>query len=138
VVGLLVCFSKLAKGTVVDPCLYPEWVSNRYMCAKIKYIQIKAEALRPDLFMPRFDECWIYNCLQHVDNVDQIAYNIRGLCRRLRIFECINYPVSAGHPNSLTKEWLDRVFGIDGKAEHVNDKGFTADAYYGVYDLTQV
>jgi SAM-dependent methyltransferase len=124
------------KGTVVDPCLYPDWVAQRYMCGGIRYLQIKAEALRPDLFMPRFDECWMYNCLQHVDDPELIAKNIRGLTKKLRIFECVNYPVSQGHPYSLTKEWLDRILGIDGQSMHIEDKGFIADAYYGVYDLT--
>jgi hypothetical protein len=120
------------RGTVVDPCDYPEWTEDRYLQCGIRVLKMKAEGVVPNLFTPRFDECWIYNCLQHVSDPELIARNVLELARTIRIFEPVNVPISDGHPQFLTKERLDFMFNTDCPVLDIDENGFKATAYYGV------
>jgi hypothetical protein len=61
--------------TVVDPCPYPPWVAARYTEAGIEYFQEPAETFvstptrgRNNVELYDYDEVWIYNVLQHVED----------------------------------------------------------------------
>lgn len=121
------------RGTVVDPCVYPEWTKQRYETAGIKLLQIKAEDL--DISDPslRFDEAWIYNCLQHVEDPERIAKNVLEIAKTIRIIEPIDLQASKGHPQVLTQDRLESMFNSKGFVSEMNENGFTCRAFYGVF-----
>ena len=115
---------------VVDPLDFPAWVRIRYEAAGIIYGQLKAE----ELYVLDFDECWIYNVLQHVDDPQEVIEAARASAYLIRIFEWIDTPVNDGHPQSLTEEALNRWLGGEGKVEVLrNDHNCTGRCYYGVF-----
>lgn len=118
--------------TVVDPCDYPEWTKRRYALAGINVFIEPAEDFQT---AERFDEAWIYNVLQHVENPNQIIEMAKNHAKLLRIFDWVNTPPSLGHPHTLTKEWLDEIIGCEGTVMYVNENSAVGQAYYGAYLL---
>lgn len=101
------------RRVVIDPCEYPGWVGARYDEVGIEYFRYTGEDYRdpPSQFAEaKFDECWIYNVLQHVKSPKKIIENARKSANTIRLFEWIDMPTSIGHPHSLTfadlREWL--------------------------------
>jgi 2-polyprenyl-3-methyl-5-hydroxy-6-metoxy-1,4-benzoquinol methylase len=121
------------KGTVIDPCDYPSWVVDRYKCAGIEYIKMKAEDI--DITDPamRFDECWMYNVLQHVENPEKVVKNAMAISKIVRYFDCIDYPASPGHPNVLTENSLNQWFNSSGTSQYIDENGFKGKVYYGIF-----
>jgi len=117
---LLKCIN--VKGKVVDPIKFPDWVYARYDCAGIEWEIKKGE----DIDETEFDEVWIYNCLQHVDNPKKIVDNARKAGKIIRIFEYINIPICPGHIHTLREAELNKWLGGEGKTE--NGK-----RYFGVF-----
>lgn len=117
---------------IVDPCKYPIWTKKRYAMAGITLFVEPAETFRTT---EKFDEVWIYNVLQHVDDPDRIITTARLHAPVLRIFDWIDLPPSPGHPHTLTKKWLDDMIGCDGSTMYVDENGARGNAYYGVYEL---
>lgn len=95
---------------VADPCKYPAWVAERYKLAGITYTQQAGEDLTIP-FTPRFDEVWIYNVLQHVQDPEAIIRNARMQAPVLRIFEWVYLPPHIGHPHELRPEKLREWIG---------------------------
>ena len=124
---LLKCIN--VNGTVVDPCNYPKWTRDRYKEVKIKLIQQPAE----ERLDKKFDEIWIYNCLQHTQNPEKIIKNSRQCSRLIRLFEWIDEPISIGHPQVLTEERLNSTLGGEGKVEELSESGCFGKAYYGIF-----
>jgi hypothetical protein len=117
---------------VVDPCPYPKWVTARYRAAGISLVKVKAEEMTPDLFPP-VDECWMYNCLQHVDDPSRVVSSALSACKVLRVCEAIGTRVTDGHPHSFTAQWLDDHLGGEGKVEHVKEHNIYGFLYFGVF-----
>ena len=118
------------KGTVVDPCDYPEWVAQRYKEAGIEYLKIKGEDIDTT---KRYDEVWIYNCLQHTLNPKKIVKNALKVGKLVRIFEWIDMRVVPGHPHSLHREELEEWLGGQGKVVKLSDRGLYGQAFTGVF-----
>ena len=127
---LLKCIN-LSLGAVVDPCDYPKWIDARYEEAKIEYIRAKGEDVISKMDDPIFDEVWIYNVLQHVDDPKLIIENSKKVSKIIRIFEWIDNGVSPGHPHDLKEEKLNTWLGGIGKVEQLNESGCHGKAYYG-------
>lgn len=121
---LLKC--KNVSGIVVDPCNYPDWIKERYKIAGIDYIVKPAEEFYTDMF----DECWIYNVLQHVMDPKKIIENARSFSKVIRIFEWIDLPAHIGHPHELKEEKLNDWLGAKGTTEQMNENGCYGKAYY--------
>jgi len=123
-----------AHGTVIGPCDYPTWIAERYKCAGIDYVIHKGEDL-PILssVQPGFDEVWIYNVLQHVDNPKTICDNALCYGKLIRIFEWIDNGVSPGHPHNLKAEKLDEWLRGTGKVEMLNTPVCKGKCYYGIF-----
>jgi len=117
---LLQCIN--VKGKVVDPIQFPEWTYARYNCAKIDWEIKKGE----DVDETNFDEVWIYNCLQHVEDPKKIIANAKRAGKLIRLFEYINIPLCAGHIHTLTEAKLNQWLGGEGKVEE-NKR------YYGIF-----
>jgi len=125
---LLKCIN--GKMDVVDPCIYPHWVYKRYDSANIDVHHNTGEDYI-SLFI--YDECWIYNCLQHTYNPQKVIKNALASCKILRIFEWIDNGVSNGHPQDLHEKELNEWLGGEGKVEQLNECGCVGKAYYGIF-----
>jgi len=132
------------KMVVIDPCGYPEWVEKRYRHVGIEYYKYTGEeypkfsAWQGEPSHPlrevHFDECWIYNVLQHVQEPEKIIANARASADAIRIFEWIDMPTSIGHPHSLSKEELDEWLSVDGYTEVMTgENDCHGKAYFGCF-----
>jgi hypothetical protein len=84
-------------------------------------------------FPHKFDEAWIYNCLQHVENPEKIAANVQKWAKKVRIFEPLNWGTCPGHPHNLTEEYLNKIFNRKGLVdEDPTRKGYQV--YFGVFN----
>lgn len=119
----------LGAGLVVDPLNYPEWVYQRYEEADIGVSIKRGE----DIAVCEFDECWIYNCLQHTDDPEKIIQNAFKAAKTLRIFEWVDVPAHEGHPQEITKNFLDSVIGSEGKVVQLAESGCFGKAYYNIH-----
>lgn len=115
---------------VLDPCLFPSWVYFRYSAAHIIGVIDKAED-RPNL--GQFDEAWIYNCLQHVEDPAQVIAYARSVAKLVRVFEWVELPVCPGHPHTLEARLLDGWLGGKGRTERLAEHGCFGLAYYGAF-----
>lgn len=130
-VSMLLKVEKPEGCVVVDPCSYPQWVKDRYREKGIEFMSIKGEDI--DNLEDIFDNCWIYNVLQHAENPEKICSNARKLGKIIRIFEWVDTPIMPGHIHTLTKEKLDRWLGGYGKVEELNGKGCYGRCYFGIF-----
>lgn len=126
--SLLLKCNNLGTSIVVDPLKFPLWVTERYKEKKVEYIQSKGE----DMVLKGFDEVWIYNCLQHVENPEKIISNALEAAPVLRIFEWVDIPPHPGHPHELTKFKLDNWIDCNGKQIKLQQNGCYGTAYYAV------
>ena len=127
--------TKANLRVAIDPCDYPEWVKQRYEECGIKYSREKGEDIPQD-FDKKFDEVWIYNCLQHVDNPQKIIDNAKRVGKLIRMFEWIGHETNAMHPHKLMWPQLDEWLGGKGKVENINELGCVGEAYYGTFNLS--
>lgn len=133
-VSMLLKAPDVGRAGVVDPLVVPTWVLSRYSDAGISFWNIPAEHFISTSFPHRFDEAWIYNCLQHTDDPGLIVRNALENAKVVRVFEWINTRVNEGHPHSFTEEGLDEMFGGVGKTERLNGQANCfGDCYYGVF-----
>jgi len=132
-VSMLLKTKNLKKGTVLDPSTYPEWIMKRYEFNNIDYLQIAGENYCPENVL--YDEVWIYNCLQHVQNAEQIIKNIKKITKKLRIFEWIERGACVGHPINLTKSDLENWIGQEGTVTYFQEPYVEGYAFSGVFDF---
>jgi len=133
-VSLLLRCWNFKHGVVIDPCDYPQWVSDRYKLAGIELMKVPAEDV--DFGEEKFDEAWIYNCLQHVREPAKIVDMARKHAKKIRVFELIEVGKCDGHPHNLTKEYLDGLFGKQGIVETLKDEIYyqvPCKCYIGVF-----
>lgn len=125
--SMLLKFSGLGRGCVVDPIEYPEWTRERYASKHIDVILGRGE----DIFdINCWDEVWIYNCLQHVENPKKIIENARRAASVIRLFEWIDMEPWEGHPQKLTQADLESWLGKPGETKH-----FNTNLHWGDVDL---
>lgn len=130
---LLKCVN-FKDSCVVDPLMdkYPQWVRDRYAVMGINTSCSKGEDIAFD--PPKcWDECWIYNVLEHCEDPSKVASNARKFGKIVRVFEWVNTAINTGHLHTLTKENLDAWFGGEGKVEQVNRNGAVGTAYFGIF-----
>jgi hypothetical protein len=131
------------RRVVIDPCPYPEWILSRYEQCGIEYYNYTGEEyLRFSAYKGQptsplrevhFDECWIYNVLQHVQEPEKIIANARKSADIIRLFEWIDMPASIGHPHTLTKPSLDDWLGVMDSASGVEVMQGENDCYGKAY-----
>jgi hypothetical protein len=134
-VSLMLKALNLAKGSVVvDPIAYPDWVMQRYAAKGIDYVKDYGENvvdMIDDGRLQKFDEVWMYNCLQHTTDPQRIILGCRKAARTLRIFEWIDIPPHEGHPQMLTEKLLDGWIGQKGSVCQLHESNCVGKAYYG-------
>jgi glycosyltransferase involved in cell wall biosynthesis/SAM-dependent methyltransferase len=89
----------------VDPLTMSEETKAKFAGANVALHQSKAEDFEP---ARRFDEGWMYNCLQHVDEPNKVVAMLLRSVDSVRIFEWIDLPVCEGHPHTLRVEQFER------------------------------
>ena len=109
---------QLESGKVVDPIRYPQWTKDRYALAGIE-VEVKTGE---EVDETDFDEVWIYNCLQHTDDPVKIIRNALKSAKVLRIFEWVDILPHEGHPQMITKEFLDTSIGQEGNIVQLADR----------------
>ena len=127
--SMLLKHQNLKQGIVVDPCDYPTWVAERYLEANIVYLKFTGET---DLKL-KADEVWIYNCLQHTIDPEQIIKNAKSYAPVIRLFEWVGTGVVEGHPHDLKASDLNEWLEGKGKVEPINENGCYGICYYGVF-----
>jgi hypothetical protein len=115
---------------LLDPCKYPEWVLTRYSAAGVYQFREAAEGYT---VFSDFDEVWIYNVLQHVQDPEAVIETAWRHADVIRLFEWIDQPPTIGHPHELKAEALDSWLGGRGTIEQMNENGCCGPAYYGVF-----
>lgn len=106
------------RGIIVDPLEYPQWVYERYKLAGIEYKRGKGE----DIDATGFDEVWLYNVLQHVEDPQRVIQNARKAGKVVRIFEWVDAQTNQCHIHKLDAASLDLWLGSKGNLEPVNDR----------------
>ena len=94
--------------TVVDPCQWPASVHRRYRNYDINFLRAAGEDL-DKCHLRQFDEVWIYNVLQHVQDPEKVIANALARIAPggvLRMFEWLYIPADNCHPHVLTPELL--------------------------------
>lgn len=132
---LLKCVNR-GRSYVVDPCEYPKWVRDRYDAAGVSVLPIQGEWIGEEatiLQLHPFDEAWIYNVLQHVEDPGKVIANARRTGKIVRLFEWVDTGTAPGHPNNLTEAWLNEQLGGEGKVEEINDHTAVGKCYFGVF-----
>lgn len=125
---LLKCIN--VTGKVIDPLKFPKWIEQRYRFAGIEFERVKAE----DMKEKGWDEAWIYNVLQHVEDPKKVIMNARKTAKVIRIFEWIDTPVNVGHIRTLTEEKLNSSLRGEGKVENLTGQNQCyGRAYYGIF-----
>lgn len=130
--SLLLKTTNGGQRSVYDPCLYPDWVMKRYNTADIQYYRCKGEDIP---VVDRYDEVWMYNCLQHVDDPAQIIKNgFRALKEggTFRIFEWINTEVNEAHPHSLDEIFFQELTRDTGRVVVLGENGCFGTAWCGI------
>ena len=62
--------------TVVDPCDWPPSVKRRYRNYSIHFVRAPGEELdQQHLALTHYDEVWLYNVLQHVQDPARVVAN---------------------------------------------------------------
>lgn len=128
-VSMLLKTRGFTKAKVIDPISYPKWTVERYAAHGIELQISKAE----QICERGWDEVWIYNCLQHVDDPELILHNALQAGKLIRIFEWIDIPAHEGHPHELTKQNLDLWLGTKGNTINLAESGCYGRAYYAVH-----
>jgi hypothetical protein len=124
---LLKC-QNLREGKVIDPIAYPKWTIERYTYKNIS-VQID---LAENMQESGWDEVWIYNCLQHVLDPKKIIEKAKLAAPVLRIFEWVDIPAHAGHPQELTEEKLNGWIGSTGSLVQLDENGCVGKAYFNI------
>jgi hypothetical protein len=104
----------IKNGVVIDPLIITEHQKLRYEYYGIEYIQDQSENI--DKYYSEegyFDECIIYNCLQHVLDPIKILDKITFISKRIRIAEPLNIPTDNMHLHMFSKKYFDDYFSED-------------------------
>jgi 2-polyprenyl-3-methyl-5-hydroxy-6-metoxy-1,4-benzoquinol methylase len=135
---LLKCVN-YGKATVVDPLMdkFPSWVKERYKSVGINTNGIKGEELDISddslVDFEIYDECWIYNVLEHCESPKKIIENAKNHGKIIRIFEWLDTPFSVGHPQTLREEELNEWLGGEGKTEILKRGSAKGKAFWGIF-----
>lgn len=120
--------------TVVEPCRFPGWVYNRYDEVGIGMIHLSGEVWvdHPGL-TTEYDEAWLYNVLQHVEDPEKVCANALRAATLVRVFEWIDMAPTDTHISLLTRDKLEDWLRGVGKVEDLNLPTLKGRAFYGIF-----
>jgi hypothetical protein len=132
-VSMLLKIPTKSPRVVCDPLPIPDWVHMRYEAAGITWLHLKAEGMPIPPVL--FDEVWIYNVLQHVENPQKVIEKAKASGKVIRIFDWIDMkPVGRGHIHTLREKDLNEWLGGRGFVMHFAESGCYGKAYFGVFE----
>jgi len=121
---------------VVDPCNWPKSVRRRYGRYEIELVKIPAEELSPGFGF--FDELWMINLLQHVQDPALVVEQCKPLAKVIRVFDWLNIPLDDCHPHVLTAEgilnWFSGCKIRQIRLPRINEFWSNADAIGAVFE----
>lgn len=128
---LLKCING-GQSAVIDPQAIPIWANGRYLASEriIYYRRPFEEITFSDIF---WDEAWMYNVLQHVQDPQLVIQNARRVSDLIRVFEWIDTPMNVGHIHTLNEDTLNEWLDGEGKVEEINTPTCRGRAYYGIF-----
>ena len=130
-VSMLLKANNIGRAKVLDPSRYPLWTYERYRSKGVEVEINFGEALTD---VEQWDEVWIYNVLQHVNDPKLIIENARRAGKLIRIFEWIDIPAHEGHPHELKQDLLEEwLGGLKGTVEELNENGCIGRCFYGIF-----
>jgi hypothetical protein len=103
--------SGVNTGVVIDPLVITDHQKLRYDYFGINFIQDLSENI--DKYYSEkgfFDECFIYNCLQHVVDPIEILDKISYISKKIRIAEPLNIPIDNLHLHSFNENYFNDYF----------------------------
>jgi SAM-dependent methyltransferase len=121
----------ICRRAVCDPLTMPPWVHMRYEAAGITWLKFKAEEM--PLPVEPFDEVWVYNVLQHVENPQKVIEKAKASGKLVRIFDWIDMKPFKGHINMVSEAQLNEWFGARGYVMEFAEYGCFGKAYFGVF-----
>jgi len=134
--SLLLKTFNAGRRKVIDPLDMPRWVFERYKDAGIELERIPAE----ELIESDWDEVWIYNVLQHVQDPLEVIRRAKGAGKLVRVFEFLERPANETHPHVLTVEMLNEAFGHSGTVTEIQhpvrsngNSMIVGKVFYGVF-----
>lgn len=116
--SMLLKAERFTFGVVVDPCPYPDWVTQRYAIHDIVHARELAEEYLPQFQDDGFDIALIYNVLQHTLNPEKIVREMSRVAKRVHLFEWVDTPPHPGHPHTLRADELESWLR-PGESRHV-------------------
>lgn len=114
------------RCVVVDPCPYPAWVRHRYTRASIALLRVRGETVA---VAGDFDEVWMYNVLQHVEDPSLVIKNALAAAPYVRMLDWLDTACDEMHPHSLTREYLDSEVGVEGVVVPLDKGGAVGTAW---------
>jgi hypothetical protein len=128
-VSMLLKCRNLKPSAVCDPLQFPDWVTQRYVNKGILFFRRSGEAMD----FTGYDEAWIYNVLQHVEDPELVIANAKRAAPVVRLFEWVNIPAYEGHPHALDAIKLTSWLGKgDYSSGHLNESGCYGSYFAGV------
>jgi hypothetical protein len=106
--SLLLRAKTTGSRVAIDPLTMAQWAVERYAKEGIEFHNEPAETWRAG----QYDECWIYNCLQHVQDPAKVLATAKASAMTIRIFEW-RVGVSEGHLHALTEQLFREQFPSD-------------------------
>jgi len=124
------------KGVALDPIHYGD-LEDAYERMGIERLVKRGEDLTVEDGM--FDEAWIYNCLQHVEDPTKIIENALTVSKVVRIFEWTHIKPYKGHLHELTPELLTAPFNKSNwhtlmtTTGFLNHSGLSGNYFMGIF-----
>jgi hypothetical protein len=79
------------------------------------------------------EECWLFNCLQHVRDPELVVTKAKQVAPVIRFFEPVDYPTCVYHPHTFTEADFRRWFGDVTRYTDRLPGFFDADCCYGTW-----
>lgn len=111
--------SRHGGGDGVDPIEYPPWVYQGYLEKGLTVFRVPVE----DFNATPYDAILLYNCLQHVGNLQTVVAKCNELLKpggKVYVAENLEVPRNEAHLHYLTRDLMDKLFarcGFKGRAE---------------------
>lgn len=128
-VSMLLKTLNLKEGCVWDPTVYPKWTEYRYKAKNIKVVHDYGENLKEK----GWDEVWLYNSLQYVEDPEKLINNCLNAAKIFRIFEWVDTPIHEGKPFTIRAEDLNRWIGNKGQVVTLDDPMCNGKAFFGSF-----
>jgi len=121
--SLLLRVKGAARRVALDPLKFLPEHEEAYRVAGVERWIMPGENLIGYNGEGKFDEIWIYNCLQHTQEPGRVLENAARIGKRIRVFEWVYMPPYTGHLHTITPGMIASYF-VDRKRTLWNEGRF--------------